>query len=250
MIRIPSFSRTLLSTALVLSSVSAYAAQPNNCSALPSHSQLTTALTAAIAQDNGGFNLDMWATVVNRYGVVCAVVKAASANTGNTEADPWPGSRSISAQKANTANSFSNVNSSISTAWLFPTVQTDKSLFGLQFSNPVDPRVVYRGDPTLNGTVNDPMNGLKSGGVNVFGGGIALFQAGEVIGAIGVSGDTSCADHNIAWRTRNQLGTGFHDGLGNAGNFEQITYGTGGHPECGVNSRAVAAGIAGSPSTN
>jgi hypothetical protein len=26
-----------------------------------------------------------------------------------------------------------------------------------------------------------------------------------LIGAIGVSGDTSCADHNIAWRTRNNL---------------------------------------------
>jgi hypothetical protein len=26
-----------------------------------------------------------------------------------------------------------------------------------------------------------------------------------LIGAIGVSGDSSCADHNIAWRTRNGL---------------------------------------------
>jgi hypothetical protein len=27
----------------------------------------------------------------------------------------------------------------------------------------------------------------------------------ELVGAIGVSGDSSCADHNIAWRTRNLL---------------------------------------------
>ncbi|MBE9525929.1 MAG: heme-binding protein [Proteobacteria bacterium] len=170
------------------------------------------------------------------YGVVCAVVKASSANTGNVTPDPWPGSRVISAQKANTANAFSNVNSSISTAWLFPTVQDGNALYGLQFSNPVDPRVAYRGDPLAYGTANDPVNGLKSGGVNVFGG-------GEVIGAIGVSGDISCADHNVAWRTRSGLGKAFHAGLGKAGNFEQITYGKGGHPECGVKGKAVAATI-------
>jgi len=27
-----------------------------------------------------------------------------------------------------------------------------------------------------------------------------------ILGAIGVSGDTSCADHFVAWRTRNNLG--------------------------------------------
>jgi hypothetical protein len=42
--------------------------------------------------------------------------------------------------------------------------------------------------------------------VNVFGGGLALFAAGQkMVGGIGVSGDTSCADHMIAWRTRNGL---------------------------------------------
>jgi hypothetical protein len=50
------------------------------------------------------------------------------------------------------------------------------------------------------------MVGKRIGGVNVFGGGLALYNQNRVlIGAIGVSGDTSCADHNIAWRTRNQL---------------------------------------------
>jgi hypothetical protein len=43
--------------------------------------------------------------------------------------------------------------------------------------------------------------------VNVFGGGLALYNAsGTLVGAIGVSGDSSCADHNIAWRTRHALG--------------------------------------------
>lgn len=39
-----------------------------------------------------------------------------------------------------------------------------------------------------------------------FGGGLALYNStGALIGAIGVSGDSSCADHNIAWRTRHAL---------------------------------------------
>ena len=52
------------------------------------------------------------------------------------------------------------------------------------------------------------MVGQKIGGVNVFGGGLALYATtGEnVVGGVGVSGDTSCADHNIGWRVRHNLG--------------------------------------------
>ena len=33
-----------------------------------------------------------------------------------------------------------------------------------------------------------------------------LYNAkGQLVGAIGVSGDSSCADHNIAWRTRHTV---------------------------------------------
>src|SRR5262245_30363332 len=71
----------------------------HQCGGLPSHSALRDALTAARFQPNGGFNLDMWATVVNRDGLVCAV-----AFTGSDRGAQWPGSRVISAQKANTAN--------------------------------------------------------------------------------------------------------------------------------------------------
>ena len=35
---------------------------------------------------------------------------------------------------------------------------------------------------------------------------MALYDSvGTLLGALGVSGDSSCADHNIAWRTRNYL---------------------------------------------
>jgi uncharacterized protein GlcG (DUF336 family) len=158
---------------------------------------LRNALIAARHASNGGFNLDMWATVVNCDGVVCAV-----AFTGNNRGDQWPGSRVISAQKANTANAFSLPGLSLSTANLYSAVQPGGTLFGLQASNPVDTNVAYGGSPSNYGQANDPMNGGRIGGVNVFGGGLALYNsAHQLLGAVGVSGDSSCADHNIAWRT-------------------------------------------------
>src|SRR5882672_946005 len=164
--------------------------------------QLQTALTTALASTNGGLDFPMWATVVDRSGVVVAVVAS-----GTAVDDQWLGSRAISAQKANTANDFSLDGFALSTANLFSAVQPGGSLFGLQESNPVDPAVVYGGDHAKYGTVDDFMVGKKPGGVNVFGGGLALYDAisGEVVGAVGLSGDTSCADHNIAWRVRNAL---------------------------------------------
>ena len=75
--------------------------------------------------------------------------------------------------------------------------------------------VAYRGAATAFGTATDPMVGLRVGGVNVFGGGLALYNtAKKAIGAIGVSGDTSCADHTVAWALRTALvGKGAGNGL-------------------------------------
>jgi uncharacterized protein GlcG (DUF336 family) len=172
------------------------------CKDLPNFASLAAALSAAQTQDNGGFALNMWGTIVNRDGEVCAVAK-----TGTNRGDQWPGSRVISAQKANTANAFSLPGLALSTANLYSAVQPGGSLFGLQESNPVDTTVAYAGVSKKFGTVNDPLVGKKIGGVNVFGGGLALYNAsGTLVGAIGVSGDSSCADHNIAWRTRHALG--------------------------------------------
>lgn len=175
------------------------------CKGLPTHSQLQSALAAARAQANGGFNLDMWGTIVNRDGIVCAV-----AFTGANRGAQWPGSRNIAAQKANTANAFSLPALALSTANLYTATQPGGSLFGLQASNPVNTDVAYRGDPKEYGQENDPMIGGRIGGVNVFGGGLGLYnKAGQLIGGLGVSGDSSCADHNIAWRTRHTLNLDF-----------------------------------------
>ena len=200
------FGGSLIAIGAILTSAVALRAQNgpfgDACKGLPSWSALQTQLKAAQATSNGGFGLNMWATVVNRDGIVCAV-----AFTGNDRGDQWPGSRVISAQKANTANAFSLPGLALSTANLYTAVQPGGSLYGLQASNPVDTGVAYGGNSANNGQPNDPMVGGKIGGVNVFGGGLALYNSQKVlVGALGVSGDSSCADHNIAWKTRHGLG--------------------------------------------
>ena len=168
---------------------------------LPTHDELKKTLREVVADQNGGFGLNMWATIVDRDGVVKMVVFS-----GNDRGDQWPGSRVISAQKANTANAFSLPGLSLSTANLFTAVQPGGSLYGLQHSNPVDTSVAYGGKSKAIGTVKDFMVGKKIGGVNIFGGGLALYNStGTLLGAVGVSGDSSGADHNIAWKVRHAL---------------------------------------------
>lgn len=193
------------------------------CKNLPAYGELKTALETAVAAENSGLDFHMWGTIVNRDGVVCAV-----AFSGADRGAQWPGSRVISAQKANTANAFSLNGLSLSTGNLYSAAQgtsaanTDTmlggSLYGLQFSNPVNPDVAYGGNPKNYGQENDPMVGKRPGGVNVFGGGLGLYKDGNIIGAVGVSGDTSCADHNIAWRVRKNLNLDQMKGVGGVAN--------------------------------
>lgn len=222
--------RSWCAAALAIVSITAAAGDTENgasqnggdgkCAALPSYSQLKSALTAARQQANGGFNLDMWGTIVNRDGIVCAV-----AFTGDDRGSQWPGSRVISAQKANTANAFSLPGLALSTANLYAAVQPGGSLYGLQHSNPVETLVAYRGSAARFGQANDPMSGFRIGGVNVFGGGLALYNKDQqLVGAIGVSGDTSCADHNIAWRARHTLNLDFVPGGVSAAGDDNINY--------------------------
>jgi len=232
----------------------------NNCASLPDNFLLKSALTQAVNDEASGLNLNMWATIVARDGTVCAV-----AFSGTGSGSQWLGSRVISAQKANTANLFSldgfsaSNNSGVpsglalSTANLYSAVQPGGSLFGLQESNPVDTTSAYGGSSALYGTAKDPMVGTKIGGINVFGGGLALYivtRGKQLVGGLGVSGDTSCADHMIAWRVRTNLGldhlTGVGGVSGDAERPDNIVYdikenslgGTGksaggfGHPTC------------------
>jgi Haem-degrading len=207
------------------------------CRAIPNLGKLKGALISSITPANGangGLGFNMWGTIVDTSGIVCAV--AFSGSTSFTQ--QWLGSRVISAQKANTANAFSLGSNStppnslfpqglaLSTANLFSAVQPGGSLYGLQHSNPVDTDVAYGNQPGIGpidppptnagnfGTAADPMIGQRIGGVNVFGGGLAIYVGGVRVGGLGVSGDTSCTDHMVAWRTRNTLGLDGFSGVG------------------------------------
>ena len=234
-------------TVLVLSVLNAVPAlAAGTCIDLPAHAALKKALSDARKEDNGGLNLDMWATVVDRSGKVCAI-----AYTGDTVDAQWPGSRIISAQKANTANAFSLKGLALSTANLYSAVQPGGSLFGLQESNPVDINFAYDGSADQFGSVRDPLVGKRVGGVNVFGGGLPLYNdKGEIIGGLGVSGDSSCADHNIAWRARHALNLDYVPAGVAPDKSDAVIYdlsaggksaGGFGHPACGGSEKAVAA---------
>ncbi|MFW5450513.1 MAG: heme-binding protein [Methylophagaceae bacterium] len=159
-----------------------------------------------------GFGLGMWATLVDDTGKVCHVYSVDGAggasNAGaDTSQTAWLGSRVISAQKANTANAFSLSGLAISTGAITVATYEGGSLFGLQASNPVNADIVYEGSAGTLGTNSDSMKGKRPGGINLFGGGVALYDgSGAKVGAVGVSGDTSCRDHTMAYRVRIALG--------------------------------------------
>jgi len=208
-----------------------------------SFDDLKAALVEARGEANGGFNLDMWAAVVDRNGLVVAVVF-----TGATATDQWPGSRVIAAQKANTANAFSLPHLALSTANLYAASQPGGTLFGLQEANPTNDDVAYGGDAADYGTRKDFMIGKRIGGTNVFGGGVALYDAdGALVGGLGVSGDASCADHNIVWKMRYNLHLDHvPKGVADGGKDDNIIYDLNdvkpsgfGHPECSADATSI-----------
>ena len=104
------------------------------------------------------------------------------------------------------------------------------------------------------------MVGGRIGGVNVFGGGLALYNAQrQLVGALGVSGDSSCADHNIAWRTRSQLNLDYvpagvsgdpvrkdnivYDITPQAGQMPGVSASGWGHPVCSAAATTIAASL-------
>ena len=174
-----------------------------DCPELPDAARLRSTLQSVVRQGaakNGGMGNQEWAAVVNRDGVVCAIVFS-----GTTRSDQWPGSRVIAASKASTANGMSGNDFALSTANVFAAAQPGQSLYSLATSAPPNAEAVF-GDPASFGTPNDPMIGKAIGGVIVFGGGLPLYSSrGKIVGGLGLSGDTSCTDHIIAWKIRHEL---------------------------------------------
>src|SRR6267378_1292818 len=120
-------------------------------------------LAVVVQLNNGGiFHPNrMWSAVVDRQGRLCSVIVIG---------DAWPGSRAIAIAKASTAN-------------LYSATQPGGSLYGLNNSNPFNPNFLPQGTGI----------GSVPGGIITFGGGVALYSGGEVIGGLGLSGDSACA---------------------------------------------------------
>jgi uncharacterized protein GlcG (DUF336 family) len=196
-----------------------------------SYRALKTEVQTAAADDSTGLNNNYWAVVVDSGGVVCAV-----AYSGSRVGDQWLSSRQIAAAKAFTANGLSLDSAPLSTAQLYRWVQPSNPdignpLFGLEGGNVLNSFFAYQGDYSTFGTQRDPMVGKRVGGTISFGGGLGLYQGTRRIGGIGLSGDTACADHSVAWRIRYALGmkpTAGDDRLTFATNLEN----TNGHPHC------------------
>jgi uncharacterized protein GlcG (DUF336 family) len=169
----------------------------NDCRGLPSAGQLREFMNASSDSTVGGLFAGerMWAAVVNRGGEVCAYT--------TSTVDPtqvWPGSQAIAKSKAYTANAFSLDTLALSTARLYTFTQPGHSLWSLGQSNTFNPEQLLR--PT--GPASDRNH--IDGGLIFFGGGVPLYHDGKIIGGLGLSGDTSCADHEMAKRVRDAAG--------------------------------------------
>lgn len=164
------------------------------CDDLPNSEELRQYLKQAASDEQiGGLfgGTKEWAAVADRSGKICAV-----AVSTDTVTAAWPGSRGIALAKANTANGFSTDTSPMSTARLYTMSQPGRSLYGAFVGNPLNPEclAVPFG--------SDGLEGRICGGTIVFGGGLPIYSNGQVVGGLGLSGDTPCADHEMAKRVR------------------------------------------------
>lgn len=160
-----------------------------DCGDLPGADELARYLRAVPDSGEAGglfHGRAEWGAIVNRKGQICAVVPPSDSAGGY-----WPGSRTIAMAKAFTANGFSTDTLPFSTARLYTLTQPGHSLWGVAQPEPFNPDCL------------DPGNDTKvCGGAIAFGGGVPLYRGGHIAGGLGVSGDTPCADHEIAKRIR------------------------------------------------
>jgi uncharacterized protein GlcG (DUF336 family) len=169
----------------------------SGCEELPSSQELERYLKVVPnEQEAGGLASGKaeWAAMVNRGGVLCAIA-VSMPDPGQA----WVGSQGIAKAKAFTANAFSTDAVAMSTARLYTLTQPGHSLFGIASGNPLDPACLS--------TPEDKRGlGKLCGGSIAFGGGVPLYKGNRRVGGLGLSGDTACADHEIAKRLRSALG--------------------------------------------
>ena len=175
------------------------AAAQGRCQGLPNEAALKDLLSAAPAAggDAGGLfkGERMWGAIVNRNGELCAY-----ATSTTDPSQVWPGSQAIAKSKAYTANAFSLDALALSTARLYTFTQPGHSLWSLGQSNLFEPK--FLAPPSGQGGGREQI----TGGLIFFGGGVPLYEDGKIVGGLGISGDTSCADHEISKRVRDLAG--------------------------------------------
>jgi len=176
----------------------------NNCQGLPNASELRAQLVASqtipLGTDGIGGRVGglfegtrMWGAIVNRDGEIC-VYGTSTAD----ESQVWPGSQAIAKAKAYTANAFSLDTFALSTPRTYTFTQPGHSLWSLGQSN------LFNSDLLVAPGGKGDKNQI-AGGLIFFGGGVPIYSGGKIVGGLGISGDTSCADHEIAKRVRHLL---------------------------------------------
>jgi len=170
-------------------------AQSAECRDLPSTADLKMWVRAApgVEGEAGGmFSGQMeWVAIVNRQGEICATAVAT-----DEPSSAWPGSQAIAKAKAYTANAYSTDSAPLSTARLYTLTQPGHSLWGVAEPNP------FRADCLVSPRDMHATDGRVCGGSIAFGGGVPLYRGKTRVGGLGASGDTACADHEIAKRIR------------------------------------------------
>ncbi len=140
------------------------------CAGLPSHADLRAALAAARAQPNGGFDLTCGPPRQSRRRRLrCRVHGSARRPMAWQPRDL--GAEGQHRERVQPAGPGAVDRESLLRG------AAGRSLFGLQESNPVNTASPTAATPADFGRANDPMVGQRIGGVNVFGGGLALYTA-------------------------------------------------------------------------
>ncbi len=177
------------------------------CADLPGHAALSAAIKAAVdGGGNSGLANDVWMALVSRDGIVCQVTFS-----GVHRGAQWSAGRAFAVEKASTAVAFSLPRGSggidglaLSTANLYAASQPGGMLFGLESTERAE--AAFAGRAVTHGLPEDPLVGKRTSGRATVGGGLALYDAaGTLVGALGISGDTPCTDHILAWKVRSAL---------------------------------------------
>jgi hypothetical protein len=211
--------KSLLASAIVLAGMSfASSVMATTCASLPKAAELKTVLmsidndpqdstghTVNVA-GNSGLSAHKWAVLMDSSGIICAVVHSLPADM-DVASDLPLAHRVYAAQKAYTTNTFSHNAGGLSSANLYlPALPSGSLSSSTDLNGNVD---FLAGDINAFGTTSDPLVGKRIGGYNGSGGGLTLYDKNyKKAGAIGVSGDTACAAHIVAWKVREQLGNG------------------------------------------